>query len=133
MAITQLAIAGFMTAVRANSLFSSQSSSPASQDWGLDGELRCQGYSEGMENNELFKTLVKDSNEMPIEISNMTFYRNDWYSYCYNYYEGQFYDYYENYYTKQVNRTKDFLASHFELGSENKTELEITAAVGSIP
>ena len=39
------------------------------------------------------------------DISNLTFYRADWYSACYNYYNGQFYDYYETKYNTAVNKT----------------------------
>lgn len=103
-----------LVAVKADSLFLSQSKH-MSKNWGLDSELKCQGYAPGIENNKLFEALVTDNNQMPVELSNMTFYRSDWYSYCYSYYEGEFYDYYDNYYTKNINNTIDFAAEHYNI------------------
>jgi len=53
-----------------------------------NSELKCQGYSAGIEGNQLFQELTSGSSDLPVDISNMTFYRDDWYSYCYGYYDG---------------------------------------------
>ena len=84
----------FAMTVKGESLFMSQTSN-MTQDWGKESELKCQGYSPGIENNKLFQALTSENDEMPVDIQNMTFYRSDWYSYCYNYYDGQYYDYYD--------------------------------------
>lgn len=51
--------------------------------------------------------------EKRTDISNLTFYRGDWYSACYNYYNGQFYDYYETMYYTKVNETKNEIAQNY--------------------
>lgn len=84
-----------------------------------NGELKCQGYSAGIEQNPVFQELTTSSNDLPVDIANMTFYRDDWYTYCYNYYDGQFYDYYDEFYGRQVNRTIEQAVAKFNLTAES--------------
>jgi hypothetical protein len=85
----------------------------------MDDKMKCQGAYSNLSSDAMFNFTFSGKFPVPSDISNLTFYREDWYTYCYNYYDGQFYDYYETKYETKVNGTKTYLEKYYNIHPNN--------------